>query len=144
MAITSNPAKTTTVEEFINCEELIKISYSNLSLRIPVDGDIDMVLYNVLDDYIEEFKERAVLVELSDEEYIKYCQAPKLIAYDFYKNTELDFIILRLNGIYDDKDLDMKNIYLLSKDDMKELTSQLYNAEKKFIQSYNDKHSEEG
>lgn len=147
MAIISNPSKAVTIEEFIECSDLVRISYNNLSLIQTISDDdtnIELVMFNVLDDYIEEFKERAKLVELSDEAHLKYYQAPKLLSYDLYRNTELDFIILRLNGIYDDKDFDMKKVYLLESTDMKDLCSQLYNAEKSFINSYNDEHNEEG
>lgn len=147
MAIISNPSKSVTIESFIDCAEIVRISYSSLALKETINDDdtnIEFVVFNVLDDYIDEFKERAKLVELSEDAYLKYYQAPKILAYDLYKNTELDFIILRLNGIYDDRDFDMKNVYLLESSDMKELCSQLYNSEKKFINSYNDEHNEEG
>lgn len=147
MAIISNPAKAVTIESFIDCAEIVRISYSSLALKETISDDdtnIEFVVFSVLDDYIDEFKECAKLVELSEDAYLKYYQAPKILAYDLYKNTELDFIILRLNGIYDDKDFDMKTVYLLESSDMKELCSQLYNSEKKFINSYNDEHNEEG
>lgn len=147
MAIISNPSKSVTIESFIECSDMVRISYNNLSLReIIKDGDntIEFSIFNILDDYIDEFKEQAKAVELSDDAYLKYYQAPKLLAYDLYKNTELDFIILRLNGIYDDKDFDMRTVYLLESSVMKSLCSQLYNAEKNLMNTYNDKHNEEG
>lgn len=142
MAI-SIPKRTATVEEFIDLSDSVSISYNKLSLQnLLKDSEISIVIFNVLDDYIDEIMEQTVQYELTSEEYIKYYQSPKLLSDRLYGTTELDFIIMRINGIYDPKDFIMRKIRLLKKSTMTTLLSQIYNANKKFIDEYNERNNE--
>lgn len=140
---TSIPKLTTTVEGFIESSENIRMSYSNLSLKnLNKDNDISLIVYNVLDDYIDELKEASVEYEFTNEEYIKFCQAPKLLADVLYNNTELDFIILRINGLYDPQEFTMRKIKILKRTTINDLLSQIYRSNKKFIDEYNQRNNE--
>lgn len=142
MAI-STPKLTTTVEDFIDLSGKVPISYSILSLQNTLkDLGVDIVVFNVIDDYIDEIRSQAVLHDFSDAEYIKYYQSPKLLSNHLYGTTELDFIIMRINGIYDPKDFTMRTVKLLDKSTMNEIMSQVYNSNKRFIDEYNDRNSE--
>lgn len=142
MAI-STPKQTTTVEEFIDLADSVSISYNRLSLQnLLKDSEVSIVIYNVLDDYIDEIMEETVYYEFTSEEYIKYYQSPKLLSDRLYNTTELDFIIMRINGIYDPKDFIMRKVRLIKKTTMNTLLSQIYNANKKFIESYNERNNE--
>lgn len=133
---TTIPSQCATIDEFIEAGAVVRITYSALSL-IDQLIDVDFPSFNVIDDYMDDIKSEAIEVELNDEEARKYYQAPKLLANDIYKNSELDFIIMRLNGIYDEKDFVFKKLYLVRVDTMNTLLSKILNAEKKYIDDHN-------
>jgi len=139
MATTVSLGKLSTIEEFASSGESIVVKYSALSLNdmFGPDKKIEFPTFNVYDDYIDEFMDLAVSIELTNEEYRKYYQAPKLLANDKYKNSELDFIIMRLNGIYDPKDFIMNPIKLLKQSDMNTCLSKILVSNKNFIETYN-------
>lgn len=139
MATTVSLGKQSTVDEFINGGDAVKIKYSTLSLNEMMgDNMIEFPLFNVYDDYIEELESICDTIELEKEDYIKYYQAPKLLANDIYKNSELDFLIMRINGIYDPKDFTFKTIKMIKNSDLNIFLSKVYNSNKKFIESYNE------
>lgn len=138
MATTVSLGKQSTVDDFVNGGDSVSMTYSNLSLNEMMGDDaIEFPIFNVYDDYIEELQDAAVTVELTKDEWLKYYQAPKLLANDKYKNSELDFIIMRLNGIYDPKDFTFSTIKMLPVSVMNTYLSKIYNGNKKFIQTYN-------
>lgn len=137
------PNLTATVEDLIDCGDTISVSYNSLSLQnLSPDGEVSIVMFNVLDDYFDEIYEQSTLYEFKYEEYQKYYQAPKLLSNYLYGTTELDFIIMRINGIYDPKDFVMRRVRILTKQRMTDILSQIYNANKKFINEYNERNNE--
>lgn len=134
------PENTTTLEEFIKAGHSTKsITYDSLSYKNKLSNGTQIAVLNVIDDYIDELKAVSTIVELSDTEYSRYRFKPKLLCYDVYGSTELYYVILRLNGIVDVKDFDFKKFRMLKIDRMELLISEIYNAEKKFIDDYNSK-----
>src|SRR5574344_2109562 len=87
-----------TLAEFISYSNSTKISYNNLSF-IDILDDIKFPIVNIIDDYVDEIKDKSFDVTLSDKEYLKYKYRPKLLANDIYGNGEYYFIILAINGI---------------------------------------------
>ena len=68
----SNPALTHTLQEFLKAgENDTTIRFPNL-LYHETDGSIEYTVKNILDDYMRELKEIALVVALSEEEYQKY------------------------------------------------------------------------
>lgn len=133
-----SPKDTYTIEEFIQSGPGVTLSYNNLSfLETLSTGNIDMPVLNVTSDYLEELKNIAVTVTLSDIEYNKYIYKPKLLALDVYKNSELYFLILMINGICDVKDFDKKKFKMIKPSDMKDVMSYIYNANMNNINLYN-------
>lgn len=133
------PAETYTIQQFINSNNGITLSYDSFCFLNRINDNQKIISFNVLNDYVDEISQMAVLVELDDTEYIKYKYKPKLLSYDVYGDTELYFIILYLNNIYSVKDFDFKKIKLLKKETLEFILSSIYNAEKKYIEEYNDK-----
>lgn len=125
------------IEDYVENGDAIRMKYPTLSLCEVFEDTIEFPLFNVYDDYIDELKDMAVTIDLSDEEYRRYYQNPKLLCNDIYRNSELDFIIMRLNGIYDPKDFTSKHIYMLSQDNMSGALSKIYSSNKKMIDVYN-------
>lgn len=131
-----DPDKTSTVEEFINAGISDEMTYNNFSIlfRSSQQDNIILSANNIIYDYMDEIKPYIVNVSLSEEEYIKYRYKPKLFAYDIYGSTELFFIVMAVNGIYDIKDFNRRNIKALYKKQLFELLNQIYNAESGYIQ----------
>mgnify|MGYP000065565034 CR=1 FL=1 len=131
-----DPDKTSTVEEFINAGISDEMTYNNFSILFKSSQQDNIILSanNIIYDYMDEIKPYIVNVTLSEEEYIKYRYKPKLFAYDIYGSTELFFIVMAVNGIYDIKDFNRRNIKALYKKQLFELLNQIYNAESEYIQ----------
>ena len=133
---TTDPGKTSTIEEFIAFKNDDSISYNNLSFRDKYDNII-YPIKNVIDDYIDELMELTIEVTMSDIEYLKYRYRPKLLAGYLYDNPELDFLIMRINGICNMKEFDSKTIKLVKEDDLSDFLTSVYNANKSDIDIYN-------
>ena len=133
------PQNTTTIEEFIESGKGISITYPSLSFLDTMSNGTQVSVLNVINDYIKEIKNACITVELSKEEQNAYFYKPKLLCYDVYGNPELYFIILLLNDIADVKEFTKPNILMLKKSYMSIILSQIYNAEKEAINSYNTK-----
>lgn len=131
-----DPDKTSTVEEFINAGISDEMTYNNFSILFKSSQQDNIILSanNIIYDYMDEIKPYIVNVSLSEEEYIKYRYKPKLFAYDIYGSTELFFVVMAVNGIYDIKDFNRRNIKALYKKQLFELLNQIYNAESGYIQ----------
>lgn len=119
---------TYTIEQFINSNSNITVSYEKLSLIEKIDKSY-IVTYNLLNDYKRELDELAVTVTLSDTDYLRYAYKPKLLAYDIYGSTELHFIILFINNMCDVKEFTNRKIKMLKKEDLNKVLSSIYNAE---------------
>lgn len=132
----TSPGKTSTISEFISFKNSDELSYNNLSFRDTYDSII-YPIKNIIDDYIDELMELTVSVTLNDVEYLKYKYKPKILAKDIYNNAELDFIILRINGICNMKEFDMRTMRLIKSDDLTDFLTSIYNANKTDIDIYN-------
>ena len=138
MLLTDRIEDTYTVEDFIELgKDMDDIQYSKFAILSRASANVsNPILYaehNVIYDYEEEFKKVSLDVEMTNEELNKYIYKPKLLSYDLYGSTELYFVILFINGIYDIKDFNKRNIKLLKKDTMKEILEAIYNAEQDYI-----------
>ena len=137
----ANPALTHTLQEFLKAgENDSTIRFPNL-LYHETDGSIEYTVKNVLDDYMSELKDMALLVALSEDEYQKYIYYPKYLSYDIYGSTVLYPFIMTLNGIANIREFDLKVLKLLRKSDLLNALSSIYNAEKINIQAYNALHN---
>ena len=133
-----------TIEQFIDSDSGSRsISYHNFSIldQKEIDGEtVQFIDINILDDYLDEMKDLSVPVQLSDKELAKYSYNPGLLAYDLYGSTELEFVILKLNGIIDPKDFDFPSIRLLEPQVMEDLLSNIYSSEAKYINDNREKY----
>ena len=127
-----------TISEFIELDSQTPISYNNLSFKEKIEN-IEFTIHNVIFDYITEIKSYAYKVTMSDKEFIRYKYRPKLLANDIYGNSEFYFIILAINNLADIKDFNNKTILLLKKEDLIDIISKIYNAEKSNIDTFNNK-----
>lgn len=130
------------IRSFINTKPIISTDYSNMSF-IEEHERIQFAVGNIVtDDYFPELKAKCVKVFLDDKDIQKYKYRPKLLAYDVYDNTELYYIILRINDLYNVKDFNLskKYIYLLPKKELKAFLADVYTFSNKHILTFNSKH----
>ena len=78
-----DPAKTYTLEGFIESGVSDDMTYYNFSLIEMIDG-IQHLDRNVIEEYIDELKPLCIDVPLDSEEYSRYKYNPDLLAYDIY------------------------------------------------------------
>lgn len=131
----TSPSKTHTLEEFVSTgKESTSLNYYKTSI-LAGDSIVHYSMDNVVYDYIDELKELAETVVLSEAMYSKYkYDGVYLLAHFLYGNRDLAFIILLLNGIYDSKQFDKRKIKLIRKDILMSFLNEVYNAEKEYIQ----------
>ena len=126
-----------TMEQFIALGKATSISYDKYSYKDLLSNGTEISVLNVVSDYIREFKDVALTVKLSTDEYRKYRYKPKLLCRDVYGSGEFYWVIMLLNGIIDVKEFNMESLLMVSKDNMNSLMSAIYNAEFSYIDNYN-------
>lgn len=128
-----------TLDQFADSKSSNDMSYYSMSLlEKDPNTNIEYDVFNVLSDYMNELKDMAKVVTLSDSEYYTYRFKPKLLAKYLYGNTELYFIILWLNDMWSVKDFDLRKIKLIKNTDLAEALSKINASEKAFIKAYNE------
>lgn len=120
---------TYTVESFIKSTSMETISFEQLSFLDKVSDNI-MITYNILNDYKDEIDNLSVTINLSDDEFLKYCYKPRLLSYDIYGDTEMFFMILFVNNICSSKEFNKRKIKMLRKSHLEDVLSLIYNSEK--------------
>lgn len=131
-----------TIAEFLLAKQNVTTkSYHDLSFIETIDGK-EMVIKQILDDYIDILKSMSVTVNLTDLEVDTYKFNPKLLSYKIYGSTAFYYVILRLNDMCNVHlfNLANKSLQLLPPSKMNTAISQIYNSEKFSISRYNNNH----
>ena len=128
---TSDPAKTHTIEDFIDMKPNDNFTYATMALYMQsiVDKTTIYSSDNVLYTYLEDIKSFSIDYTFTEEEYQKYKYRPKLLAYDIYGSTELYFVILAINDTCNIKDFKKRKIRLLYKSDLSDLLNRIMETE---------------
>ena len=128
---TSDPAKTHTIEDFIDMKSNDNFTYATMALYMQsiVDKTTIYSYDNVLYTYLEDIKSFAIDYTFTEEEYQKYKYRPKLLAYDISGSTELYFVILAINDTCNIKDFKKRKIRLLYKSDLSDLLNRIMETE---------------
>lgn len=132
---TNDPAKTYTLTEFIDMQSQDEMTYVNYSI-LQLYDNIRFSLENILDYYQSELKSICLdITSFSRDQISKYKYFPDILAYDVYGSTQLDFIVIRCNGIIDPKEFDFsRNEILLPRSDvLKEFLSSVYNNNRDWL-----------
>lgn len=143
----NKPDQQHTIEDYIlSGAGNATITWYNFSLLQPMDAEDKSAQFqfefnSLVNDYLDILNERAEKVTMSAEEQKKYYYNPELLAYDMYGSTEMDFIILRLNGMVDPKEFDVPTIKLVRQSDLISILSDIYNAERKYISGNRNKYN---
>lgn len=136
MARATSAQTTSTIEEFLSFKDSDEISYDSLSFKDKYDNII-YPIKNIIDDYMDELMELTVEATMNTEEYLLYKYRPRLLANYIYNNPELDFLIMRINGICNAKEFDMQTVKLVKMDDLNDFLTSIYNANKNDLDIYN-------
>ena len=132
------PKDTYTVQDFISAGKTIQFSYSKFSYIESANG-VKLPIYNVINDYLEELKNIAIQVVLTEKDSLRYMYKPKLLAHDAYGNPELDFIILAINNICNAKEFTTRKIKLIKAVELESVLQSIYRAEKPNINKFNNR-----
>lgn len=107
-------------------------TYYNFSILDKLNG-IYMLDWNVIDEYINILENISVNCDLSDRELNTYKYRPDLLAYDVYKSTQLDFIILKLNDMVSYREFNRKRIKLPYYSNLYAFLTAVYNTERGYL-----------
>lgn len=133
MAKNYNPALTYTLDDFISMQISDDMTYYNFSLLEVIDG-VEHLDSNLVELYLPELKTNCVAVNFSDEELNKYRYNPDLLAYNIYGSTQLDFVILLLNDMYDPKEFNKKAITLPYASTLSTFLNEVYGKESGYLE----------
>lgn len=136
VASITSPAETSTLEDFIAAGINDDMTYSNFSIFSTING-VKVLDRNIIDDYIPELKNlSSEIIGLTNSDRIHYRYSPDLLAYDMYHSTQLDFIIMAVNGVVTPLEFTMSGkLYLPKASILKSFLSMVYNAEQEYIQA---------
>lgn len=139
----SKVGDTHTLEEFISISNSLsnKFDYRSFCM-IEKRGGVEYPIYNVLNDYMYELKEKALEINLSNKEKATYIYNPKLLSQKLYGSTLWYYLILKLNNLCNVHDFSIPNnkLLLLKPSDFKDFLEKVYSSEKNTIAYYNSKH----
>lgn len=129
------PAETCTLSEFVASGINDDMTYRNFSIFGKIK-DMEVLDHCLVDDYLDELKASSLKITgITDAERLRYRYSPDLLAYDMYGSTQLDFVIMAINGVVTPTEFTMQgNIYLPKKSVLKSILSMIYNAELEYIQ----------
>lgn len=135
-----------TIEGTIQKGREITLLYNNLSLLTRLSDEegknkIDTPMENIIYDYLDELKKLSIMIQLSDEEFLRYQYRPDLLSYDMYGTMTYDYIILALNDIISPKYFTKKKLWMIPSEYIENVLSDIYSAEKEYI-DYNRAHYE--
>lgn len=131
----NNPEYTSTIKEYIQSEPTVNINCDSFNIYDKIDG-LSIISYNVLNDYKKELLDASFFADFTDNiDYQYYRYRPKLLSYDLYGTTELFFILLFINDIYDVKDFDRKTIRIIKKDKLSSILSYIYSSNKSSVEN---------
>lgn len=134
-----SPESASTIEDFIaagaGTPTITWYNYALLQVEDTDDGQakVHFETDNLINDYLDVLLDLAEEITMSEKEQKKYYYNPELLSFDIYGSIELDFIIMKLNGIIDPKDFDIPTIKLLRKSDLVDVMSDIFNAERKYL-----------
>lgn len=142
-ALTRNVEHTHSLQEFIALGKSVDIyDYLRFSM-VESRGGTKVVIHNVLDDYVLEMKDQAILVHLSPKQVDEYRYNPKKLSWKMYGTTTLYHVILKLNNLASTHDFNLRSgkLLLFSPGVMEDVIASVYSSERYAIQTYNVAHS---
>jgi hypothetical protein len=136
---TSNPELANTIDDFIaSGKDAPLLTYYNFSiLQVEYSDDkkieVQFTSDNLVNDYLDILKEAAQKVQLTEQEKRKYYYNPDLLSYDLYGTTELDFVIMIMNGVISNNEFAIPTLLLIPKTELVNTLSRIYNSEQNYL-----------
>ena len=138
MQYSDGTAETThTINEFIAQKDQDEISFRNFSTFDLINGT-EYLIKNVIDDYMDELLSICIDVDLTREQYVRYKYSPDLLAYDIYGSTQLDYLIMQINGVIEPRDFNFKKLKLPYASQLSAFLNSVYNSETTYLQYNRD------
>jgi hypothetical protein len=109
------PHLTYSVGDFIASSDQAPI-YLKDFLEWSQIGDVQYPTYNALHEYRDILSKYAVRLALTEEEYQRFIYKPELLAFELYGYTDLYFVLLFMNNIYNNKDFKFRELNVLLRD----------------------------
>ena len=134
-----------TLDEFISFGSSVeRFDYKKFCLIENIDG-VDVVVHNVLDDYIEDLRDQAILIELTPKQIDEFKYNPKKLSWRLYGTTILYHLILKLNNLASTHEFTLKSgqLLLYPPTAMKNIVSTIFKAERNTIMKYNNLHDDD-
>ena len=126
-----------TLNQFIALKDVDRIVYRRYSImqRSLTNKELVYCIDNILYTYMDEMKQKRKLVSVTESERIKYAYKPKLLSYDIYGSTEVFFLLLAMNDMFNMKQFDLseKKFFALTPQDASIFLSDIYNAESQYL-----------
>lgn len=144
MPVVSKVSDSHTLSEFIAIGNSIPDKFDHRSFcMIENRDDIEYYIHNVIDDYLPELKQQALVINFSPTERDKYMFNPKLLCYKIYNTTLWYYIILRLNNMCNTHEFSISNnkLLLIPVNKMKDSLSKIFNSNSTMIKRFNNKHA---
>ena len=141
MRLTNNsvPELANTIDDFIaSGKDAPLLTYYNFSIiQVEYSEDkkieVQFTSDNLVNDYLDIFRDEGQKVELTEQEKRKYYYNPDLLSYDLYGTTELDFIIMIMNGVISSNEFTIPTLLLIPKTRLVDLLSRVYNSEQNYL-----------
>lgn len=125
-----------TIEQLIQNGRDTELTFANSSILCG-DSNISFTYRSCFDRHIQVLKSISVLVELNNEDYIKYKYNPHLLSYVLYGTTDLWFILLKINNMIRLTDFDRKKLYVIDPHKT-DIINDLHIIEKGHLENYQD------
>jgi hypothetical protein len=128
-----DPAHTYTLEDFVSFGRSDELTYPEFSVIRELNG-VKFATYNIIDNYLDELKDVCLKISkdnITSSQIARYKYNPDLLAYDIYGTTQLDYIVMKCNGVIDPKEFDFHNkyLYLPKASVLQAFLSAVYNAD---------------
>jgi hypothetical protein len=134
---------THSLSEFINMgQSITRLDYIKFILE-DKHGDYGYMVHNVLDDYLDDLKDNAIWVKLTEKQVLDYRYNPKKLSFKLYETTLFHHIILKVNDMCNVHDFSLESgrLRLIPVDLMNDILTEIYSHEKTTIMNYNNTHS---
>ena len=123
-----------TIDDLIAYNKTLEISHNKLHLKASFTDNYDnKIIFNytsLIEKYRYFLQSKIKLIELTDNEYLKYKFKPKMLSADFYGTTELWSSIMRINNLMSITEFTLKKLKLFTSDIMTVLNEILIIEEK--------------
>lgn len=124
MAVNFKPYRTSTVDAYIDEGKRLDVSEETIAYKAKIDDAVIIPYHNVITKYYRAINRYIIETVLSEEDYQKYYQQPKLYCHDMYGTPELAYSLLFINSMASVMDFKKRKIKIFA-DNILEILNEL-------------------